>query len=132
MIEALDTADKIIGGTGLLGIALYTGRKMLTFWQAEGATRAGSSAIEAQFKSLQDAIKSAQVEAAEFRAQLALFDRKLHQQQRTITRMEMLLRQFSSLVRQHGIEVPSYMQKELEELIEPDIDRNTSDARGFP
>ena len=132
MIEALDTADKIIGGTGLLGIALYTGRKMFTFWQAEGATRAGSSAIEAQFKSLQESIKSAQVEAAEFRAQLAIFDRKLHSQQRTITRMEMLLRQFSSLVREHGIAVPPYMQKELDELIEADVDRNTSDARGFP
>ena len=132
MILDLDTADKIIGGTGLIGIAIFAGRKMFSFWQAEGATRAGSSAIEAQFKSLQESIKAGQVDALEFRAQLALFDRKLHQQQRTITRMEMLLRQFSSLVRQHGIDIPSYMQKELDELIEADIDRNTSDARTFP
>ena len=132
MILDLDTADKIIGGTGLIGIAIFAGRKMFSFWQSEGTLRAGSQAIEAQFKIMQDAIKAGQQDAIEFRAQLALFDRKLHQQHRTIVRMEMLLRQFSGLVRQHGIEVPAYMQKELEELIEPDIDRNTSDARGFP
>ncbi len=93
---------------------------------------AGDETQIAQMLSIRASIEASKLESAEFRAQLAIFDRKLHQQQRTITRMEMLLRQFSGLVREHGIEVPPYMQKELDELIEADTDRNTSDARGFP
>ena len=93
---------------------------------------AGDETQIAQMLSIRASIEASKLESAEFRAQLAIFDRKLHQQQRTITRMEMLLRQFSGLVRDHGIEVPPYMQKELDELIEADTDRNTSDARGFP
>ena len=60
-------------------------------------------------------------------------DRKLHMQQRTMTRMEMLLRQFSGLVQEHGTPVPAYMQKELMELIESDSDRHASaEPRSFP
>ena len=132
MLEGLDTTDKIVGGSTLIGIAFFTLRKMVTFWKIEGTSQANTQAFEAQFKSLREAIEASKNEAIEFRAQFAIFERKLHQQHRTIVRMEMLLRQFSSLVRQHGIEVPTYMQKELDELIEADVDRNTSDARGFP
>jgi hypothetical protein len=49
-------------------------------------------------------------------------DKVIHAQQRTVTRMEMLLRQFSSLVQSHGIDVPIYMQAELEVLIVPSAD----------
>ena len=134
MIEALDTTDKIIGGTTLLGVALYSARKMLTFWKTEGTTQANTQAFEAQFKSLQDAIEAGKKDAIELRAHLAIVEAKLHRQQRTITRMEMLLRQFSGLVSQHGISVPPHMQVELEELIESDADRQrvaTPDARMF-
>jgi hypothetical protein len=41
--------------------------------------------------------------------------------------MEMLLRQFSGLVQQQGIPVPSYMRDELEDLIKPDAGRDPSD-----
>lgn len=98
----------------------------------KGVLLASDDVQISQMLSIKAYIEAAKTESAEFRAQLAIFDRKLHSQQRTITRMEMLLRQFSSLVREHGIEVPAYMQKELDELVEADIDRNTSDARGFP
>jgi hypothetical protein len=129
MIEGLDTTDKIVGGTTLVGIAFYSLRKMMTFWKTENTAQANTQAFEAQFKSLQEAIEASKKEAVEFRAQFALFDRKLHQQQRTITRMEMLLRQFSGLVSQHGIQVPVFMREELEALIETDIERSRKDDK---
>jgi hypothetical protein len=75
---------------------------------------------------MQDAIEANRVEAAqarretaELRLEFSRMDKTIHSQQRTITRMEMLLRQFSSLVQQHGIQVPIYMQGELADLIVP-------------
>jgi hypothetical protein len=56
-------------------------------------------------------------------------DKVIHAQQRTVTRMEMLLRQFSSLVQSHGIDVPVYMQAELEVLIVPSAEINGYDER---
>ena len=118
-------------GTGLGAIAFGYQRYAVN-QSKKGVLVASDDAQISQMLSIKAYIESSKTEAAEFRAQLAIFDRKLHQQQRTITRMEMLLRQFSSLVREHGIQIPPYMQKELDELIEADVDRHTSDARGFP
>lgn len=97
---------------------------------------AGELAATSQFKGMQDAIEANRVEAAEARketAELRLefsrMDKTIHSQQRTITRMEMLLRQFSGLVQQHGIKVPAYMQGELADLIVPNeemADRRSS------
>ena len=117
-------------GTGLGAIAFGYQRYAVN-QSKKGVLVASDDAQISQMLSIKAYIESSKTEAAEFRAQLAIFDRKLHQQQRTITRMEMLLRQFSSLVREHGIQIPPYMQKELDELIEADVDRHTSDARGF-
>ena len=118
-------------GTGLGAIAFGYQRYAVN-QSKKGVLVASDDAQISQMLSIKAYIESSKTEAAEFRAQLAIFDRKLHHQQRTITRMEMLLRQFSSLVREHGIQIPPYMQKELDELIESDTDRSTSDARGFP
>lgn len=118
-------------GTGL-GALAFGYQKYAIAQSKKGVSLASDDAQISQMLSIKAYIDSAKIEAAEFRAQLAIFDRKLHHQQRTITRMEMLLRQFSSLVRDHGITVPPHMQKELDELIEADVDRHTSDARRFP
>ena len=118
-------------GTGLGAIAFGYQKFAVTQSKKDVAVASGDTSI-AHMLSIKESIEAFKRDASEFRAQLAIFDRKLHQQQRTITRMEMLLRQFSGLVRQHGIEVPGYMQTELEALIESDLDRNTTDARSFP
>ena len=118
-------------GTGLGAIA-FGYQKYAVNQSKKGVLLASDDVQISQMLSIRAYIEAAKTESAEFRAQLAIFDRKLHSQQRTITRMEMLLRQFSSLVRERGIEVPAYMQKELDELVEADTDRNTSDARAFP
>jgi small-conductance mechanosensitive channel len=115
----------------ILGAILVSLGGLTVAVQRYGVTRSKDKTIEAgelaatsQFKNMQDAIESNRVEAAEARketAELRLefsrMDKTIHSQQRTITRMEMLLRQFSGLVQQHGIQVPTYMQGELDDLI---------------
>ena len=121
-------------GTGI-GAAAFGYQKYAVNQSKKDVAMASDGASIAQMLSITASIEASKIEAADFRAQLAIFDRKLHQQQRTITRMEMLLRQFSGLVRQHGIDVPNYMQKELEELIESDLDRSSppsAEPRAFP
>ena len=97
----------------------------------EATVEAGERAIKAQFQNLQEAIEAnrreavearreaatARGETAELRHEFARMDRVIHSQQRTITRMEMLLRQFSKLVQENGIVVPKHMQAELDDLI---------------
>lgn len=107
----------------------------------DGTTVASEEAQTTQYKLLQDAIKSnheqmlemqkrygsqlseLQERLIEVTAVVQVMDKTIHRQQRTITRMEMLLRQFSGLVSQNGIKVPGFMQQELEQLIETDADR---------
>jgi hypothetical protein len=119
-------------GAGL-GAIVYGYQKYSVSIKKDSTTVASEEAQTQQYKLLTDAITSNKNELVELRAAFQIMDRKLHVQQRTITRMEMLLRQFSGLVSQHGISVPAYMQAELEALIESDTDRQpTSDARPFP
>jgi len=84
---------------------------------------ANEEAQTTQFSILQDAIKSNKEELIELRAAFLVMDKTIHRQQRTMTRMEMLLRQFSSLVSSKGITVPEHMQAELDELISSDAER---------
>ena len=109
-------------GTGL-GAAAFGYQKYAVAQSKKDVSVASDDAIIAQLKSMQDAIDRLQKQVIELQAVQQIMDRKVHQQQRTITRMEMLIRQFSGLVRQHGIEVPQYMQVELEELITADAER---------
>lgn len=102
----------------------------------ELTVQASESAIKSQFQNLRDAIEAnrkeasdarteaqtARTETAELRHEFARMDRIIHVQQRTITRMELLIRQFSKLIQSNNIQVPKYMQDELEDLI---IDNET-------
>lgn len=128
-----DDLIKAIAALGAgLGAIVYGYQKYNVTRKKDETTVAGEEAQIAQFKALQEAINNNRAETIELRAAFQIMDRKLHVQQRTITRMEMLLRQFSGLVSQNGIPVPGYMQEELEALIESDIDRTpTTDARAF-
>jgi len=121
-------------------LAIGTGLGAITFgYQKYSVSRkkdqtevASEKAKASQYELLHDAINSNKSELIELRAAFTMMDRKLHVQQRTITRMEMLLRQFSGLVSQNGIPVPQYMQEELEVLIENDSDRtDASFSRGL-
>ena len=102
----------------------------------ELTVQASEAAIKSQFQNLRDAIEAnrkeasdarteaqtARSETAELRHEFARMDRIIHVQQRTITRMELLIRQFSKLIQSNNIQVPKYMQDELEDLI---IDNET-------
>lgn len=128
-----DDFIKAIAALGAgLGAIVYGYQKYSVSRKKDQTTVASEEAQIAQFKLLQDSINSNKSELIELRAAFQIMDRKLHVQQRTITRMEMLLRQFSGLVSQNGIAVPGYMQAELEALIEADVDRQfPPDARVF-
>lgn len=128
-----DDFIKAIAALGAgLGAIVYGYQKYSVSRKKDQTTVASEEAQIAQFKLLQDSINSNKSELIELRAAFQIMDRKLHVQQRTITRMEMLLRQFSGLVSQNGIAVPGYMQAELDELIEADVDRQfPPDARVF-
>ena len=121
----------LVLGTGL-GAIVYGYQKFSVTRKKDATSVASEEAQTAQYKLLEDSIISNRQELVELRAAFQQMDRKLHVQQRTITRMEMLLRQFSGLVSQNGIAVPKDRQDELEALIESDIDRTpTTDARAF-
>lgn len=109
-------------GSGL-GALAYGYQKYQVSQKKDDTAVAREQAQTAQYRLLEDSIKSNKTELIELRAAFAIMDRKLHVQQRTITRMEMLLRQFSGLVSQNGITVPGYMQAELEALIDADGER---------
>jgi len=118
-------------GTGL-GAITFGYQKYSVSRKKDATEVASEKAQTSQYELLHDAINSNKSELIELRAAFTMMDRKLHVQQRTITRMEMLLRQFSGLVSQNGIPVPQYMQEELEALIENDSDRtDASFSRGL-
>lgn len=118
-------------GAGL-GALVFGYQKYSVTRKKDQTTVASEEAQAAQFKLLQDSINNNKTELIELRAAFSIMDRKLHVQQRTITRMEMLLRQYAGLISQHGIAVPKYMQDELEALIESDTDRQPShDSRAL-
>ena len=109
-------------GTGL-GAIVFGYHKFSVDNSRKDTAVAQEAANTSQFKALQDAINAQREETIELRAQFYIMDRKIHVQQRTMTRMEMLIRQFSGLVQEHGIPVPDFMQSELTALIESDVDR---------
>jgi hypothetical protein len=116
-VSEFDLFEKALLGMGTGGIAVVGLFKLISLIRKEQAGQAGDGAVAAQFKALQDQIDKCQSDNKLLREAHNRLDAKLHVQQRTITRMEMLLRQFSGLVQEHGIPVPAYMQTELEALI---------------
>lgn len=109
--------QQALGGSLGAGALIVAVMKAITFFRKEQESQAGIGATTAQFKALQEQITQAQVDIAALRTLVGEMDKTIHKQQRTITRMEMLLRQFSSLVQEKGITVPAHMQAELDALI---------------
>ena len=107
-------------GTGLGAIAFGYQRYSVTQSKKELIV-AGDEAQISQFKAMQDAIEANRKDMVIIRMQQERMSAQIHKQQTKLTRMEMLLRQFSGLVREHGIEVPKFMQDELDDLIKQDI-----------
>lgn len=119
----------IVGG-------IFTYQRYAVLRTKELTVQTGEAAIKAQFQNLRDAIEAnrteasdarkeaqvARMETSELRHEFARMDRIIHVQQRTITRMELLIRQFSKLIQSNSIAVPKHMQDELEDLI---IDNET-------
>jgi hypothetical protein len=129
MVDELDGLGKAFGGGGAAALIVWGLSKMITTWKNDAASQAGANATTAQFKALQEQIEACQRDAIEFRAQFTIMDKKIHVQQRTITRMEMLLRQFSGLVQEKGIDVPDFMSAELGALIDSDIERAKNERK---
>lgn len=114
----------VAGGAAASVLAIAGLRKLYLDWMKSRPEVASANAVEAQFKSLR-----AQIEAQDARIQtqdqkismltseLARQDGVIHKQQQKVTRTEMLLRQFVGLVQDHGTPVPSYMQKEVDDLL---------------
>jgi hypothetical protein len=121
-----DTVENI-GALAAAVLGVYIAlQKYLVYAAKDKSTRTSEVAITEQFKMFQDALEAnrseaaeARRETAELRLEFSRMDRVIHAQQRTITRMEMLLRQFAGLVQDSGIVVPKYMQDELDVLIVP-------------
>lgn len=115
-----ETALSSAAGATFLGIAA---RKWFVAWVADRPKIASDSAVAEQFKTLQASIEANKKETSELRGEVTRMDRTIHSQQRTITRMEMLLRQYSGLIQQHGVAVPKFMQDELDDLLKSDLER---------
>lgn len=126
------TKSVLAMGTGL-GAIVFGYQKFSVTRKKDGTEVASEGAKTAQYELLEASIKRNEERIRELTVEFGVMDKKLHRQQRTITRMEMLLRQFSGLVSQHGITVPAYMQGELDALIEADVERYPlQEPKAFP
>jgi len=123
-VAQIDTLEAVIGGAGALTFAGFMLRKWFVSWLADKPTIANNAAIAEQFEVLTESIKAnraeiaaLRLEVAALRSEVARMDATIHLQQRTITRMEMLIRQFLGLLDQSGIVVPQLMQDEIKDLL---------------
>ena len=133
MNDIIQTGGAIAGAVTGLYIVI---NRYLVYRAKDTTVRTSESAITEQFKVLQEALEAnrkeaaeARKETAELRLEFARMDRVIHAQQRTITRMEMLLRQFAGLVQESGTNIPKYMADELEVLIVSGGEISTFDER---
>lgn len=108
-----------IGGAGLT-VALVTLRKLYIDWMKGRPEVANAAAVEEQFKAFRSQMALQQAEIKELRSEVTRMDRTIHIQQTKLTRTEMLVRQFVGLVQERGVEVPAFMQAELEALFKED------------
>ncbi len=118
-IEQIDPAA-VTGGTALIVTLAWYGRQFYLNWMKSRTDVVASSAVEQQIRMLQDQMTEVRAENKELRLAFHQMDLKLHRQQTKLTRTEMLVRQFVGLMREHNIEVPGYMQAELDDLLKPE------------
>ena len=116
-MSEFDLMDKAFLGTGGAAAGVWLLFKMMSFIKKEQTGQAADGAFTEQFKALKEQINQCNLDNHALRAQFTLMDAKIHKQQRTITRMEMLLRQFSTLMQDNLVPVPKHMTEELESLI---------------
>lgn len=131
------SGDDIIKAIAALGAGLgalaFGYQKYAVAQSKKDVLVASDDAQISQIKSMQDAIEANRKDMVAIRMQQERMSAQIHNQQTKLTRMEMLLRQFSGLVREHGIEVPKFMQDELDDLIKQDPPDNspTPEPREF-
>lgn len=96
-------------------------RKLYLDWMKQRPEVASAAAVETQFKALREQLASQQTEIRELRSEVTRMDVVIHRQQTKLTRTEMLVRQFVGLVKERGVEVPPFMQTELDDLLKPEV-----------
>jgi hypothetical protein len=116
-----DIIKTVLGTAGALTAAFLGYQQYAVRRAKDGTTKAEEFATTEVFTSLQTMVEFHTKELTAVRLEMQRMDTTIHKQQRTITRMEMLLRQFTSLVKEHGIAVPEFMQSELDELVEKNL-----------
>lgn len=116
-LDNLDAFEKAIAGGGALGVLAVAGMKAISFFRSERAGQQSSDAVATQFKALNESIKSMSTEMEILRTEFGRMDRKVHVQQRTITRLEMVVRRLADLIEQHEITIPGQLRDEIDELL---------------
>lgn len=116
----LDPLTIATGSGGVLAAGIFL-RKFYMDWMKGRPEVASASAVAEQFNALRTQLTILQADNAELRAAFHQMDLKVHRQQTKLTRTEMLLRQFIGLIKQHDIDVPSYMQAEMDDLLSQDV-----------
>ena len=116
----LDPVTIATGSSGALAAGIIL-RKFYTDWMKGRPEVANASAITEQFNALRTQLTLLQADNKELRDAFNAMDVQLHKQQTKLTRTEMLLRQFVGLIRQHDIDVPVFMQEELDALLAPEL-----------
>lgn len=118
-MEGLDTQTVAAIVVASLGGAAGL-RKLYLDWMKTRPEVASAAATEAQFKALREQIEHLQADNKALHTAFNEMDAKLHRQQTKLTRTEMLVRQFVGLVKERGVEVPAFMQSELDDLLKPE------------
>lgn len=106
------------GGITTLAVAIQQYFQKFKVGKAKDQTIiAGSDAITAQFATLEAAIKANHMETAKIREEVLRMEIVIHGQQRTITRMEMLIRGLVYAMKAQGNTLPPHLQSEMDDLI---------------
>lgn len=118
MVESSEIAQGLMAGFAGLGGVFFLLHKLNLLRILDKPPAAAADVMAKQFEIIKTSMTDMEARQKTLETMLSKMDRQIHEQQRTITRMEMLLRQFSGLVQEHGVTVPSYMQEELRDLID--------------
>ena len=117
-----DISEQVFGAGSAGVMVVVVLQKAITFFRGEQVVQNNAAATSAQFKALQDSITATNKELAEVRASFHIMDRKVHVQQRVITKLEMVVLRMLALIEDNSISIPAPLQE--------DIDLLTKDLRG--